>query len=212
MQITLRQLLATITALAVLAALVGAKHCILAFAGGSLLLVGLIVRVIDQGRRGRTLVECLLLVSAAVVVVPAALAAVRGCGHKTLSLTFIVRDHEKRPIQDALVQLREASLISPGPPLAAWPGVEAATDSAGSVALTYRFPATEIEGLCEHTYFAFIPANYRVYVTASGFEPAGIWVRDRMGDKYDLLLRRPVEPIAIELSRTPKAPQGRPAK
>jgi hypothetical protein len=206
MQYTLKQLLLVTTSLSVLAALVAAEYCVIAFLTSALFVVGLIARDIDRGRRVRACIECLLLVSAGVLVVPAAFSASRGCGATKLSFMCLVSDAAGRPIEGARVQIRESSLISPTPPLAAWPGVAGNTDSAGYSRLTYDFPSTELKGLCEHTYFAFVPMNYRLYVDSPGFEPADMGVLDFLGDKYDLRRRAPIKPIRIELRRTTTAP------
>jgi len=135
-----------------------------------------------------------------------ALSASRGCGLTKLSFTFNLTDADGRPIESARAQIREASLISPAPALASWPGMAGNTDSAGYARLTYDFPATELNGLCEHTYFAFVPRNYRVYFDSPGFGPADIGVRDFLGDKYDLRRREPIEPLRIALKRMSAAP------
>jgi hypothetical protein len=206
MQFTLKQLLLSTTVLAVLAALVADGYCIIALLASSLLVVGLIARDMDRGRRGKALIEFLLLVSIGALVAPSALSTTQGCGQTRLSFTFIVKDAAGRPVEGARVQIREANLISPAAPLASWPGVVGNTDSAGYARLTYQFPSTSLESLCEHTYFAFAPLNYRVYFDSSGFEPADIGVRDFLGDRYDLRRRPPIEPIRIELKRASTAP------
>jgi hypothetical protein len=205
-QFTLKQLLAAMTGVAVLAALAAGGYCVVALLASSLFVVGLIARNVDRGRRKRAFIEFLLLVSAWVLVVPAAFSPVRGCGRTKLSLMFVVSDAADRPIEGARVQIRESNLIAGAAPLAAWPGVAGNADSAGYVRLTYDFPATELEGLCEHSYFAFAPMNYRIYVDAPGFEPADMGIQDFLGDKYDLLRREPIKPIRIALKRTPAAP------
>lgn len=70
MQFTRKQLLLATTVLAAIAAMVAGGYCIIAFLASSLFVVGLIARDMDSGRRGRALIEFLLLVSTGALVVP----------------------------------------------------------------------------------------------------------------------------------------------
>jgi hypothetical protein len=153
-QFTLKQLLAAMTGVAVLAALAADGYCELAILAVLLTGFGLILRRLAGRRRQKrryhkAAFESLLLVIVAALILPSATTTAIWDGRARVSLTFIVTEQESgNPVSGARVEIGQA-------PLSAFRlEAQAATDSQGRATINITLPASGRDRLCEHTGYA----------------------------------------------------------
>ncbi|HEV7221691.1 MAG TPA: Ig-like domain-containing protein [Pirellulales bacterium] len=206
MQFTLKQLLAAMTGVAVLAALAADGYCELAILAVLLTGFGLILRRLAGRRRQKrryhkAAFESLLLVIVAALILPSATTTAIWDGRARVSLTFIVTEQESgNPVSGARVEIGQA-------PLSAFRlEAQAATDSQGRATINITLPASGRDRLCEHTGYAFFRPTHWVRVTSPQHAANAAALRDFTGDQYDLRRRAPIKPIRIELKRASPPP------